>query len=65
MRQKAPSSSFTEPGKVTDFKDYLGRAKEGQEEIYFQIGQGQLFYGQSQADPVSGHGGQFAPAYPQ
>ena len=32
-------SSFTEKGKFTSLADYLGRAKEGQEEIYFQIGQ--------------------------
>jgi molecular chaperone HtpG len=32
-------SSFTEKGKVTSLADYVGRAKEGQEEIYYQIGQ--------------------------
>lgn len=31
-------SSFTESGKLTGFADYLSRAKEDQESIYYQIG---------------------------
>jgi TNF receptor-associated protein 1 len=31
-------SSMTEPGKLTGFSDYLTRAKEGQEEIYYLTG---------------------------
>jgi molecular chaperone HtpG len=30
-------SSFTEPGKQTSFTEYLDRAKEGQEEIYYLV----------------------------